>query len=217
MMTSSNGNIFRVTGHLCGEFTGPRWIPYTKPSDADLWCFLWSSPWINVWVNIGEAGELRRYRAHYGAIVMRTDVLVKVSKFLRQKVSRHKGDSNPQPSDSWWMLLTIWTIRAGHLLSHVLNTGFGDIDIYFKVKLTFEILTLRRQQHSFSTHDRMCLWKCKSFWDRKCLDLWGTRPPNLRIHAECPNHLSYQGQTFAVPYFENWLWRYKLLVVAQSN
>ena len=22
MMTSSNGNIFRVTGHLCGEFTG---------------------------------------------------------------------------------------------------------------------------------------------------------------------------------------------------
>ena len=29
-MTSSNGNIFRVTGHLCGEFTGPRWIPRTK-------------------------------------------------------------------------------------------------------------------------------------------------------------------------------------------
>ena len=24
MMTSSNGNIFRVTVHLCGEFTGPR-------------------------------------------------------------------------------------------------------------------------------------------------------------------------------------------------
>ena len=24
-MTSSNGNIFRVTGHLSGEFTGPRW------------------------------------------------------------------------------------------------------------------------------------------------------------------------------------------------
>ena len=26
MMTSSNGNIFRVTGPLCGEFTGHRWI-----------------------------------------------------------------------------------------------------------------------------------------------------------------------------------------------
>ena len=31
MMTSSNGNIFRVTGHLCGEFTGPRWIPGQRP------------------------------------------------------------------------------------------------------------------------------------------------------------------------------------------
>ena len=39
MMTSSNGNIFRVTGHLCGEFTGPRWIPHTKASHAELWCF----------------------------------------------------------------------------------------------------------------------------------------------------------------------------------
>ena len=43
MMMSSNGNIFRVTGHLCGEFTGPRWIPHTKASDAELWCLLWSA------------------------------------------------------------------------------------------------------------------------------------------------------------------------------
>ena len=44
MMTSLNGNIFSVTGPLCGEFTGPRWIPRTKASDAELWCFLWSTP-----------------------------------------------------------------------------------------------------------------------------------------------------------------------------
>ena len=30
MRTSSNGNIFRVTGHLCGEFTSHRWIPRTR-------------------------------------------------------------------------------------------------------------------------------------------------------------------------------------------
>ena len=29
-MTSSNGHIFRVTGPLCGEFTGHRGIPITK-------------------------------------------------------------------------------------------------------------------------------------------------------------------------------------------
>ena len=39
MMPSSNRNIFRVTGHLCGEFTGHRWIPHRKASDAKLWCF----------------------------------------------------------------------------------------------------------------------------------------------------------------------------------
>ena len=38
-MTSSNGNIFRVTGHLCGEITSPWSIPRTKASDAELWCF----------------------------------------------------------------------------------------------------------------------------------------------------------------------------------
>ena len=31
MMTSSNGNIFRVTGHLCGEFTGRGEIPAQRP------------------------------------------------------------------------------------------------------------------------------------------------------------------------------------------
>ena len=31
MMTSSNGNIFRVTGSLCGEFTGPGEFPTQRP------------------------------------------------------------------------------------------------------------------------------------------------------------------------------------------
>ena len=44
MMTSSNEDIFRVTGPVCGKFTGHQWIPRTKASDAELWCFLWSAP-----------------------------------------------------------------------------------------------------------------------------------------------------------------------------
>ena len=69
MMTSSNGNIFRVTGHLCGEFTGPRWIPTQRPMtrsfDFSLICV-----WINDWVNNREAGDLRRYLAHHDVTVM---------------------------------------------------------------------------------------------------------------------------------------------------
>ena len=70
MMTSSNGNIFRVTGPLCGEFTGHRWIPRTKASDVEPLCFLWSAPWISSWVHNCEAGDLRRQRPHYDVIVM---------------------------------------------------------------------------------------------------------------------------------------------------
>ena len=41
MKTSSNGSIFRVTGHLCEEFMGHRWFPRTKASHAELWYFLY--------------------------------------------------------------------------------------------------------------------------------------------------------------------------------
>ena len=70
MMTSSNGDIFRATGHLCGEFIGLWWIPHTKASDAELWCFLFICAWINGWVNNREAGDLRRYSPHYDVTVM---------------------------------------------------------------------------------------------------------------------------------------------------
>ena len=69
MMTSSNGNVFRVTGPLCGEFTGHRWIPIIKASDAELWCFFICAR-RNSWINNREAGDLRRHRVHYDVTVM---------------------------------------------------------------------------------------------------------------------------------------------------
>ena len=39
-MTSSNGNIFRVTGHLCGEFTGPGEFPAQRPVTRSFDVFL---------------------------------------------------------------------------------------------------------------------------------------------------------------------------------
>ena len=50
MTTSSNGNIFRVTVPLCGEFAGDRWIPLT--------------------VNNRYASDLRRRRAHHDVTVI---------------------------------------------------------------------------------------------------------------------------------------------------
>ena len=75
MMTSSNGNIFRVTGHLCGVFTGLWWIPRTKSQWRGALMFSLICVWINDWVNNREAGDLRRYRAHYDVIGMVSDKL----------------------------------------------------------------------------------------------------------------------------------------------
>ena len=76
MMASLNASIFRVTGHLCGEFTGPRWNPRTKASDAELWCTLMFPlicAWMNCWVNNRQPDDLRRHRAHYDVTVMVED------------------------------------------------------------------------------------------------------------------------------------------------
>ena len=40
-------------------------------------------------------------------------------------------------------------------------------------EVTFQMLPVGGQQHSFSKHERMSLWKSQSFWDRKFLDLRG--------------------------------------------
>ena len=55
MNASSNGNIFRVTGPLCGEFIADRWIPHTKPGTwtfdvfFDLCLNKWLSEQSRVW------------------------------------------------------------------------------------------------------------------------------------------------------------------------
>ena len=53
IITSSNGNIFRVIDPWCGAQR-----PMTR------------SAWTDSWANNGAAGDLRRYRAHYDVIVM---------------------------------------------------------------------------------------------------------------------------------------------------
>ena len=69
MMTSSNENIFHVTGPLWRESTGHRWIPLTKGSDAELWCFFICT-WTNGVANNRGTGVLRHHCAHYDVTVM---------------------------------------------------------------------------------------------------------------------------------------------------
>ena len=69
MMTSSNGNIFRITGPLCREFTSHRWIPSQRPV---TWRFdvFFDLHLKNVWVNNRDTGDLRCHFTHHDVTVM---------------------------------------------------------------------------------------------------------------------------------------------------
>ena len=70
MMTSSNGNIFRVTGLFVRRI---HRSPVNSPHQGQWRGALMFSlicTWINNWVNNAEAGDLRSHRAHCDVSVM---------------------------------------------------------------------------------------------------------------------------------------------------
>ena len=74
IMTSSNGNIFRVSGLLCrGNALVTVW-PVNTPHHKDQWpralMFSYICALTNSWANNGDPGDLRRHHAHYDVIVM---------------------------------------------------------------------------------------------------------------------------------------------------
>ena len=66
-MTSSNGNIFHITGHLSGEFTGELLAQRPVKPSFDVFLDLRLN---NGWVNNHEAGDFWRHHAHYDITVM---------------------------------------------------------------------------------------------------------------------------------------------------
>ena len=57
------------TDPLWGEFTGQRWIPLTKVSDAELWCFLFDLRLNKRFSKPSKSRWLRCNRAHYDVTV----------------------------------------------------------------------------------------------------------------------------------------------------
>ena len=112
MMTSSRGNIFRVTGHLLGDFTGHRWTPLKGQLCGALMFYLICS-WINGWVNNGEAGDLRRHCAHYDVTVMKTS---SIYVWIIDTSAICHGDMDPR-NISWSCECT----NTGLLCSHILS------------------------------------------------------------------------------------------------
>ena len=70
MMTSSNRNIFALLAICAGNSPVTREFPAQRPVTRSFDIFF-DLRMNNSWVNNGEAGDLRRHRAHYDVIVMK--------------------------------------------------------------------------------------------------------------------------------------------------
>ena len=109
-MTSLNGNVFRVTGHLCGEFTG-QWRR----------CFFLICAWTSGWVNNAKVGDLRPHRAHNDITLMhflnfKTSRLSSTSKYQR----KYRYLDNPICISLTFLLcLVVATLHQYHLITYV--------------------------------------------------------------------------------------------------
>ena len=90
MMTSSNGNMFRVTGFCAGN--SPVTEGNSPHTDQWRWALMFSliCAWTNGWVNNQDAGDLRRHRAHYDVTVMWCQIVIRsaVGSFGIRRVTR---------------------------------------------------------------------------------------------------------------------------------
>ena len=114
-------------------------------------------------------------------------------------------------NDCYMYLTTMWCSSTSYWMTVMSNVLWLWVVKWFVIFLSkaniWNVNCARATTFIFDTQTGV-LVKVSKFWDRKCLNLKGTRTPNLRIHAECSNLLSYQGQTFAVPCFITWQDRY---------
>ena len=110
IMTWLNGNIFRVTGPLWGESTGHRWIPLTKASDAELWCFLWSGPEQTV-EQTNDMCNLRRHRVHYDVSVMMRNIRPVIAQYFIKLFA-------------WWCWNSLFVIEYPKSLCYATSISF---------------------------------------------------------------------------------------------
>ena len=86
-------------------------------------------------------------------------------------------------------------------------------EYFFKVKLTFEMLTVRGQQYSFSTHERVF-----KVLETENVSTRGRLEP--QIFGFMPNALTYwaiRARHLLSHVFEHWLWRYRYLKKNKVN
>ena len=127
MKTSSNWNIFRVTGPLweesigavCGESTGDRWIPHTKASDSELKC-------LHLNKRLSKQSRRRWFETPSRSLWRQGDVVVKSATFQQHSISNQPCILTPLSQcqlttlNTLWPSDVIWRYRTGSTLAQVM-------------------------------------------------------------------------------------------------
>ena len=165
MLTSSNGNIFRVTGPLGGEFTSHRWIPLTEASDAEfdvffdlrlnkplskqLWGWWFETPsrslwrhcngmWVNCLVTTANKSEHNKARNNMQQSAKSSDKLLPI---LLSFLIRCLFFSFPHKpiyfcSELYCYIYSITFVSSCKLYCHILQGCFNSRHIVHRVIIT---------------------------------------------------------------------------------
>ena len=79
-----------------------RWIPLTKASDAELWCFFFDLRMKNGWENDRGAGNLKRHNVHYDVTVICDYKQFYCVVWIHRSFTFKKNDT-------WYLLENIYT------------------------------------------------------------------------------------------------------------
>ena len=113
MKTSSNADIFCVTGPLWGEPTGHRWTLLTKASDAELWCFLWSAPEQTVIWDAITLIMTSQWGKKYGGCIQSSAIITRSN--LSRYYTRHCDYSKKRKSNFKLKTATPYLALTGEL------------------------------------------------------------------------------------------------------
>ena len=148
-MTSSNGNIFRVTGPLWGIHRSSVNSPHKGQWRGAL-LFSLICAWINGWVNNRETGDLRRHRAPYDVIVMKK--IARKSRPIQCVELDHQSGSRKQHCWKFW-----------NPIERVVMPRY--VFLYFLMSFAFFKIKIRLRCHS--QHETESLSAC--YWVGGCL------------------------------------------------
>ena len=161
-MTLSNGNSFRVTGHLCA---GIQRSPVNSPHKGQwrgAFMFYLVCAWINRWVNNRDAGDLRRYRAHYDVIVMAIESAGSNIRQNKSNKSHSRTATLHSPMFNWkWKLFIVVKKHFKPNFTDTLQTIYNHP---WSGSGVDGLQRLKSQQQTWNMKQTHLKQYCKWFW-----------------------------------------------------